>query len=57
LSSISPRSPPVSVSGSPAGTTRGFGIAEFQLIGNMIIEVLDGLGATGDVGNAAVKPR
>jgi len=23
----------------------------------MIIEVLDGLGATGDVGNAAVKPR
>ena len=29
--------------GSPAGTTRGFGIAEFQTIGNMITEVLDGL--------------
>jgi glycine hydroxymethyltransferase len=34
---------------------RGFGIAEFQLIGNMIIEVLDGLVAKGDVGNAAVE--
>ena len=33
---------------------RGFGIAEFQLIGNMIIEALDGLGATGDVGKPAV---
>ena len=29
--------------GSPAGATRGFGIAKFQLIGNMIVEVLDGL--------------
>src|SRR5450631_151851 len=33
--------------GSPAGTTRGFGIAEFQQVGNMIIEVLDGLAAHG----------
>ena len=39
--------------GSPAGTTRGFGIAEFQTVGNMIIEVLDGLAANGDEGNAA----
>jgi glycine hydroxymethyltransferase len=31
--------------GSPAGTTRGFGIAEFQEIGHMIVEVLDGLAA------------
>jgi glycine hydroxymethyltransferase len=31
--------------GSPAGTTRGFGIAEFREIGRMIVEVLDGLAA------------
>ena len=41
--------------GSPAGTTRGFGIAEFQSIGNMITEVLDGLAKHGDEGNAAVE--
>jgi len=41
--------------GSPAGTTRGFGIAEFQSIGGMIIEVLDGLAANGDEGNKAVE--
>ena len=41
--------------GSPAGTTRGFGMAEFQQIGGMIIEVLDGLAAKGDDGNAAVE--
>ncbi len=43
--------------GSPAGTTRGFGIAEFQSIGNMIIEVLDGLAANGDAGNGAVEAK
>jgi glycine hydroxymethyltransferase len=41
--------------GSPAGTTRGFGIKEFQSIGGMIIEVLDGLAANGDGGNAKVE--
>jgi glycine hydroxymethyltransferase len=41
--------------GSPAGTTRGFGITEFQSIGNMIIEVLDGIAAKGDEGNGAVE--
>jgi glycine hydroxymethyltransferase len=41
--------------GSPAGTTRGFGITEFQTIGNMIIEVLDGLAANGDDSNGAVE--
>jgi glycine hydroxymethyltransferase len=41
--------------GSPAGTTRGFGIAEFQAVGNMITEVLDGLAKHGDEGNAAVE--
>jgi glycine hydroxymethyltransferase len=29
--------------GSPAGTTRGFGVAEFAQIGGMIVKVLDGL--------------
>lgn len=42
--------------GSPAGTTRGFGVAEFAEIGNMISEVLDGLKeANSDEGNAAVE--
>jgi glycine hydroxymethyltransferase len=31
--------------GTPAGTTRGFGVEEFQQIGNMIGDVLDGLAA------------
>ena len=29
--------------GTPAGTTRGFGVAEFEEIGRLIVEVLDGL--------------
>ena len=29
--------------GSPAGTTRGFGVAEFREVGRLIVEVLDGL--------------
>ena len=29
--------------GSPAGTTRGFGVAEFRQIGNLIADVMDGL--------------
>lgn len=41
--------------GSPAGTTRGFGVDEFREVGNMIIEVLDGLVANGEDGNAAVE--
>jgi glycine hydroxymethyltransferase len=41
--------------GSPAGTTRGFGIAEFQQVGGMILEVLDGLAAKGDEGNKDVE--
>jgi glycine hydroxymethyltransferase len=42
--------------GSPAGTTRGFGIAEFQEIGRMIVEVLDGLAASPD-DNATTEAR
>jgi glycine hydroxymethyltransferase len=42
--------------GTPAGTTRGFGQAEFREIGNLISEVLDGLkAANSDEGNAAVE--
>ncbi|THV14001.1 serine hydroxymethyltransferase [Rhizobium rhizophilum] len=42
--------------GTPAGTTRGFKEAEFTEIGNLIVEVLDGLKvANSDEGNAAVE--
>ncbi len=42
--------------GTPAGTTRGFGEAEFTEIGNLIAEVLDGLKeVNSDEGNAAVE--
>lgn len=40
--------------GSPAATTRGFGEAEFRQIGEMIVEVLDGL-ASGSNDNSAVE--
>jgi glycine hydroxymethyltransferase len=42
--------------GSPAATTRGFGEAEFKLVGQMIGEVLDGLAkANAPDANAAVE--
>ena len=41
--------------GSPAGTTRGFGVAEFQQIGHMIADVLDGLRRCGEAGDAQVE--
>ncbi|MCK5041884.1 MAG: serine hydroxymethyltransferase, partial [Sphingomonadales bacterium] len=41
--------------GSPAGTTRGFGVEEFTLIGQWMTEVLDGLAANGEEGNGAVE--
>ncbi|MDR3528821.1 MAG: serine hydroxymethyltransferase [Rhizomicrobium sp.] len=41
--------------GTPAGTTRGFGAVEFQLIGKLIIEVVDALGQKGDEGDAEVE--
>jgi len=40
--------------GSPAATTRGFGVAEFRQVGEMIVEVLDGL-ASGSNDNSAVE--
>ncbi|WP_144184960.1 serine hydroxymethyltransferase [Elioraea rosea] len=41
--------------GSPAATTRGFGVAEFREVGRMIGEVLDGLSRSNDGDNAAVE--
>lgn len=41
--------------GSPAATSRGFGVEEFKLVGQYIIEVLDGLKENGLDGNAQVE--
>jgi glycine hydroxymethyltransferase len=41
--------------GTPAGTTRGFGVAEFRQIGEMIGDVLDGLAKGGD--NTATEQK
>ncbi len=41
--------------GSPAGTTRGFGTAEFREVGQMIGEVLDGLSRSADGRNEAAE--
>ena len=43
--------------GSPAATTRGFAEAEFRQIADWIIEVVDGLAANGEEGNAAVEAK
>ncbi len=41
--------------GSPAGTTRGFGEAEFRQVGQLITEVLDGLSKNGEEGNSKIE--
>jgi len=41
--------------GSPAGTTRGFAEPEFRMIADFIVEVVDGLAANGEDGNAEVE--
>ncbi|HKK85931.1 MAG TPA: serine hydroxymethyltransferase [Roseovarius sp.] len=43
--------------GSPAGTTRGFGEAEFRQIADWIVEVVDGLAANGEEGNGDVEAK
>ena len=43
--------------GSPAGTTRGFGEAEFRQIADWIVKVVDGLATNGEDGNADVEAR
>ena len=51
--------PPVKTSGirvgSPAGTTRGFGPAEFREIADMVADVLEGLRDKGEHGDPAVE--
>jgi len=41
--------------GSPAGTTRGFGVPEFREIGKLIVEVVDAVAKNGDEGDLAVE--
>ncbi len=41
--------------GTPAATTRGFGLAEFREVGMMIGEVLEGLARSNDGGNAVAE--
>jgi len=43
--------------GTPAGTTRGFGEAEFRQIADWIVEVVDGLAANGEEGNGEVEAK
>jgi glycine hydroxymethyltransferase len=53
--------PPVKTSGirvgSPAGTTRGFGIQEFRDIADMVADVLEGVRANGEAGDPAVEAQ
>lgn len=41
--------------GSPAATSRGFGVAEFREVGDLITEALEGLARNGPDGNGAVE--
>jgi glycine hydroxymethyltransferase len=43
--------------GAPAATSRGFGVAEFKKVGELIAETLDGLSKNGDAGNGAVEAK
>ncbi len=43
--------------GTPAGTTRGFGPAEFRRVGQLIAEVVDGLSVNGEDNNGEVEAR
>ena len=41
--------------GTSAGTTRGFGEAEFTTVGELVLKVVDALAAKGAEGDAAVE--
>ena len=43
--------------GSPAGTTRGFGVAEFRQVGHLIADVLDGIAKNGPEGDAQIEAQ
>jgi glycine hydroxymethyltransferase len=41
--------------GTPAATSRGFGVEEFREVGRLIVETLDGLSKNGEAGNGSVE--
>ena len=41
--------------GSPAATSRGFGVGEFKRVGDLIVETLDGLAKNGEAANHDVE--
>lgn len=43
--------------GTPAATSRGFGVEEFRLVGEFMVEVVDGLAANGEENNGAVEAQ
>ncbi|GEP10238.1 serine hydroxymethyltransferase [Methylobacterium gnaphalii] len=43
--------------GTPASTSRGFGVAEFKQVGGFIVEVLDGLVEKGEGGDSAIEAK
>ncbi|WGJ14759.1 serine hydroxymethyltransferase [Methylocapsa sp. D3K7] len=43
--------------GTPAATSRGFGIAEFKKVGELIADALDGLAKNGEAGNADIEAK
>ena len=43
--------------GTPAATSRGFGVAEFKKVGELIADTLDGLAKSGEAGNADVEAK
>jgi glycine hydroxymethyltransferase len=43
--------------GTPAGTTRGFGPAEFRQVGRMIADVVEGLRKNGEAGDGQIEAR
>ena len=43
--------------GTPAATSRGFGVAEFKKVGELIVQVLDGLHRAGEAGDAGAEEQ
>lgn len=43
--------------GTPAATSRGFGVAEFRKVGQLICQTLDGLAKNGEAGNADAEAQ
>jgi glycine hydroxymethyltransferase len=43
--------------GTPAATSRGFGVAEFKKVGELIVTVLDGVARNGEAGDPAAEEK